>query len=85
MTPQTIEETTQSAMPASAQSSSRVQALLHEAGGGAWIREASRTLALAAQANVHLDDETLIYSDVRDLMALQWRLRSQQGQQGPRQ
>ena len=53
----------------------RLQALLHGAGGGAWVREVSLTLALAARANVRLDEETLIYSDVRDLMALQQSLR----------
>lgn len=75
MTPQTIDDTLQSVETTTSQS--KLQALLHGAGGGAWIREASRTLALAAQAHVRLDEETLIYSDVRDLMALQWRLRSQ--------
>lgn len=54
----------------------RLQAALHSAGGGAWIREASLTLALAAQASVHLDEMALIYSDVRDLMALQQTLRA---------
>lgn len=53
----------------------QVQAVLHSAGGGAWTREASLTLALAAQAGVRLDEPALIYSDVRDLMALQRTLR----------
>ncbi|HET9110275.1 MAG TPA: hypothetical protein VFN78_05575 [Ktedonobacterales bacterium] len=75
MTPQTIKEARQSVDTANSQS--KLQNLLHGAGGGAWIREASRTLALAAQAQVHLDEEALIYSDVRDLMALQWQLRGQ--------
>lgn len=56
----------------------QVQAVLHGAGGGAWTREASLTLALAAQAGVRLDESTLIYSDVRDLMALQRTLRETQ-------
>ncbi|HEY7848917.1 MAG TPA: hypothetical protein VIC27_02575 [Ktedonobacterales bacterium] len=53
----------------------RLQAALRGAGGGAWMREVSLTLALAAQAHIELDEEALIYSDVRDLMALQRRLR----------
>lgn len=53
----------------------QIQAALHSA-GGAWVREASLALALAAQARISLDEQTLIYSDVRDLMALQWRLRA---------
>ncbi len=56
----------------------QVQAVLHSAGGGAWTREASLTLALAAQTGVRLDESTLIYSDVRDLMALQQTLRETQ-------
>jgi hypothetical protein len=52
----------------------QLQAALHGA-GGAWMREVSLTLALAAQANVELDEAALIYSDVRDLMALQATLR----------
>lgn len=75
MTPQTIEEARLSVDTANSQS--KLRSLLHGTGGGAWIREASRTLALAAQAQVHLDEEALIYSDVRDLMALQWKLRGQ--------
>ena len=51
-------------------------ALAH-AGGGAWMRELSLTLALAARAGARLDEATLIYSDVRDLMALQRTLREQ--------
>jgi acetyl-CoA carboxylase beta subunit len=54
----------------------RLQAALCGASGGAWMREASLTLALAAQAHVALDEQALIYSDVRDLMALQARLRA---------
>lgn len=53
----------------------QMQAALRVAGGGAWMREASLALALAAQANIELDEKTLIYSDVRDLMALQESLR----------
>jgi hypothetical protein len=47
--------------------------LLNEimAGGGAWSREARALLALAQERGVALDDETLIYSDVRDLQAMQ--------------
>jgi hypothetical protein len=54
----------------------RLQTVLNNAGGGAWTREASLALALAAQAGIYLDEGTLIYSDVRDLMALQQRLRA---------
>lgn len=54
----------------------QVQAMLHSVGGGAWMREVSLTLALAAQAHVILDEQALIYSDVRDLMALERRLRA---------
>lgn len=45
------------------------------AAGGAWTREAALTLALAALVGVTLDEETLLYADVRDLMSLQRRLR----------
>ncbi len=55
--------------------SPRVWAALRGDGGGAWMREATLALALAAQANIRLDEATLIYSDVRDLMALQRALR----------
>ena len=54
----------------------QLQSMLHGVGGGAWMREVSLTLALAAQAHVALDEQALIYSDVRDLMALQRRLRA---------
>ena len=74
MTPQTIEQLTHDATTTTEYP--QLQAVLHSAGGGAWVREASLTLALAAQANVRLDEATLIYSDVRDLMALQQRLRA---------
>lgn len=73
MTSQTIEQLTHDAV--STTEYPQLQAVLHSAGGGAWVREASLTLALAAQANVRLDEATLIYSDVRDLMALQRQLR----------
>lgn len=53
----------------------QLRAALGSAGGGAWMREATLTLALAAQAHIQLDESALIYSDVRDLMALQRRLR----------
>lgn len=52
----------------------RVRAAMRAA-GGAWTREAALTLALAALSGVTLDETTLIYADVRDLMALQRRLR----------
>lgn len=53
----------------------RLRGALGGAGGGAWMREATLTLALAAQAHIELDESALIYSDVRDLMALQRALR----------
>lgn len=76
MTQQTMD--TMETMPQAtemAQRYPRVQAALCGGIGGAWMREASLALALAAQAHIALDEETLIYSDVRDLMALQQRLR----------
>jgi hypothetical protein len=45
--------------------------------GGAWSREARAILALAAQAGVRLDEETLMWSDVHDLQMLRLFLRSQ--------
>jgi hypothetical protein len=45
--------------------------------GGAWSREARAILALAAQAGVRLDEETLLWSDVHDLQMLRLFLRSQ--------
>ena len=53
----------------------QLRAALRSAGGGAWMREATLALALAAQADIQLDETALIYSDVRDLMALQRALR----------
>lgn len=53
----------------------RLRGALAQAGGGAWARELSLTLALAARARLRLDGETLLYSDVRDLLALQRELR----------
>jgi hypothetical protein len=44
-------------------------------GGGAWSREARIVVALAAQAGIVLDEETVIVCDVRDLQALQSVLR----------
>ncbi len=41
---------------------------------GTWGREARRVVMLAAELGVPLDAETLIVSDVRDLMALRLRL-----------
>lgn len=40
-------------------------------GGGAWRREARTLVARAAQRKIALKEETLIFSDVRDLQALQ--------------
>ena len=45
--------------------------------GGAWSREARAILALAAQAGVRLDEETLLWSDVHDLQMLRLFLRTQ--------
>lgn len=48
-------------------------------GGGAWSREAREAravLALAQERGVTLDDDTLVYSDVRDLQAMQRRLQA---------
>lgn len=44
------------------------------AGSDAWSREARRVHELAARRGVRLDEQTLIFSDVRDLQALEWRL-----------
>ncbi len=74
MTQRTMDAATQ---PAETLYSPRFMAAVANAGGGAWMRELSLTLALAASAGVSLDEATLIYSDVRDLMALQRRLRMQ--------
>jgi len=68
-----IIETTQQDTHSSAATAFRT--LMHSDIGGAWMREACLALALAAQAHIRLDEEQLIYSDVRDLMALQQRLR----------
>lgn len=43
-------------------------------GHSAWSREARALLALAQERGVALDDETLVYSDVRDLQTMQSRL-----------
>lgn len=40
-------------------------------GGGAWRREARTLIARAAQRKLTLREEALIYSDVRDLQAIQ--------------
>lgn len=74
MATQTVEASSLNTTPAT--DYPQVQALLHSVGGGAWVREISLTLALAAQAHVTLDEQALIYSDVRDLMALEQRLRA---------
>jgi hypothetical protein len=44
------------------------------AGESAWSREARIALALAAEAGVAMDDETLFACDVRDLQTLQHSL-----------
>jgi hypothetical protein len=44
-------------------------------GGGTWSEEARRVRLLAAELGVALDDETLIFYDIRDLMSLHLRLR----------
>ena len=74
MTQQVMDAPTQ---PAEMAFSPEFTVALARAGGGAWMRELSLTLALAAQAGVSLDEATLVYSDVRDLMALQRALREQ--------
>src|SRR5579859_7003136 len=45
-------------------------------GGGAWRREARVVLGLAARHGLTLDEQTLIFSDVRDLQALAQRLQA---------
>jgi hypothetical protein len=45
-------------------------------GGGAWRREARVVLALAAQQGLVLDEQALIFSDVRDLQALALHLQA---------
>ena len=46
----------------------------HFGGGGTWSEEARRVRLLAAELGVALDDETLIFYDIRDLMSLHLRL-----------
>ncbi|WIG60692.1 MAG: hypothetical protein OJF49_003440 [Ktedonobacterales bacterium] len=46
-------------------------------GCGAWGREARVVIALAAQTGIALDEQTLVWSDVRDLQALRARLTEQ--------
>ena len=43
-------------------------------GQDAWSREARVLLTLAQRRGIALDDSALVYSDVRDLQAMQWRL-----------
>lgn len=76
MTQQTLTNTLAEmvAETAAAERYPRVRAAMRVA-GGAWTREAALTLALAALTGMALDENTLIYADVRDLMALQRRLR----------
>ncbi len=42
---------------------------------GSWGREARAVVSLAADRGICLDDESLIYSDVRDLITLERELR----------
>lgn len=44
-------------------------------GAGRWNWEARQASLLAAELGVALDDEALLHYDIRDLMALQLRLR----------
>jgi hypothetical protein len=44
-------------------------------GGGRWNEEARRVRLLAAELGVTLDEEALIFYDVRDLMSLHLHLR----------
>ena len=46
----------------------------HFGGGGMWNEEARRVRLLAAELGVALDDEALIFYDIRDLMSLHLRL-----------
>ena len=43
-------------------------------GAGMWNEEARRVRLLATELGVALDDETLIFYDIRDLMSLHLRL-----------
>jgi hypothetical protein len=43
-------------------------------GAGLWNEEARRVRLLAAELGVALDDETLTFYDIRDLMSLHLRL-----------
>ena len=43
-------------------------------GGGMWNEEARRVRLLAAELGVALDDEALIFYDIRELMSLHLRL-----------
>lgn len=52
-----------------------LKAIMTEA--GAWSREARALLALAEQRGITLNEETLVYSDVRDLQGWQARLRQE--------
>ncbi|MDB5075579.1 MAG: hypothetical protein JWO42_1758 [Chloroflexi bacterium] len=44
--------------------------------GNAWCRELHRVLVLSDQRQAHVDRETLIHSDVRDLQRLVTHLQS---------
>lgn len=67
---------------ASTPTSGEITLLQLLAAGDAWTREARIVLDLAAHLGVTLDEETLLLSDVRDLQALQHRLRSQRQPRG---
>jgi hypothetical protein len=43
-------------------------------GGGTWIGEAHRVRLLAAELGINLDEESLVYYDVREMMSLGLRL-----------
>lgn len=75
MTTQTLGTTQQDTLSSA---STTLRTLMRSDIGGAWMREACLALALAAQVHIRLDEDALIYSDVRDLMALQQRLRGGQ-------
>ena len=44
------------------------------AGAGTWLGEAQRVRLLAAELGIILDEETLVYYDIREVMALGQRL-----------
>jgi hypothetical protein len=52
------------------------------AGAGTWLGEAQRVRLLAAELDVDLDEDLLIYYDVREMMALGLRLQRALGPNG---